>query len=279
MLSPLTLRIRKEDILKIILIILIGIFYSQSLVWLFSAYTGSLFNALHLYFFIAAVIVLYQHKHSKQLSQKTQLTVTDLFALGVFALLHIANSVTIDISIVSALLCILSIIVLCRAYVFTEGKAFISFSVLLLFTLPVSYYVNVILGPLIREIYATVIAGALSLVSNDVVKDGTTIIHINRYAIVDSGCSGIRNMLLLSYFLVTFGITKQLQLSKIITLLKNFTLIFIAVNTVHLVVVSYLFLITKVTDIVPGHQLLGFFVSLLSLIATLVLYYRNNEKV
>lgn len=271
---------RKGIVLRIATILLIIIFYLNSLLWLFSSYTGSLFNALHLFFFLGSAIYFYNSRSSTDIKKEGSpqwISAVFIISFGIFSLI---NELTVNISIISVIFFYLSLGAYVYEYFFHHNfRSALKFGTLLLFSLPIAYYVNAIVGPIIREFYAQMITISLHLNNPDIVKNGTAIILGNKYVLVDSGCSGVRNMLIIGYFLVTFGIFKQLKFEKIVSLLRNLVVIFSLLNTIHLVVVSHLFLVARVTDIVPGHVFLGFTVSLLSMIMTLILYYRKDEKI
>ena len=254
------------------ILILICLFFNESIVWLINFWLADSRNLYLVVLLCLSGILFYIDNKNREFNWGNSLN-NFILIIPLIFLIEFINLLTLDISLISAILFFLSLISLLLSVIQLRKITIIKLSpVIILFfmSLPIVFYLNSTLGYVTRKIYSALIFGTLRIIEPSTNLVDTTIVNNSLFINIDTGCSGILSMYMISAFVIFLSKIKKLGFWQSIKLLVIANLIYLFINFAHLLALTYAHNVLIITNIRESHEIISTVVTLATLVITYI---------
>ncbi|MBD3362201.1 hypothetical protein GF362_00600 [Candidatus Dojkabacteria bacterium] len=265
----------------LIIFFLICLYFFNTIIWLCRFWFSDIRNIYGFVIFLATILLLISKINRGNIKIASIRNSKYFLILIPILILDLLNLYYFKISIISAFLFIISITIL--LFLFVEKKYYeqiLIISLLLFLSLPLLFYTNSIVGILFRRFYSVSIFEIIHLINPKTELVNTIIITGNIYTNIDSGCSGVSNIYLLSVFTLILSYYRNLKIMRIIFFIIVISCIYVLINWIHLLLMTYSNNILEINNLRNSHKFVSNFITVFMTSFTIIMlnYFNGNFK-
>jgi exosortase/archaeosortase family protein len=237
---------------------LLSVSFADALIWLISMWFADTQNLVFFLIFVAGVLLWWQEKNELNILLSEKLSLWQVVLIVLAISIEIVNIIFLKYSILS----IIIFVSLLTAFFLKRNP---KISILFFLSIPASFYLNSIFGPMARKVYAEVVFRFVSIFTPGTVLDGTIVRTGANYINIDTGCSGILTMYHIFALSIFVSAILKIRLKPTILITILAWLIYCTFNVVQLLALAYMGNVLLYQNVQALHKVTANIVSIIGL--------------
>lgn len=213
--------------------------YLPTIYWIITRWLSNSNSLIHVLTFISLLGIIAKRRILRTLKFKKYTSPLTFYVLASIAAFHLINFFIFQIAIISALLFLISLIVLFKNTFTTKYhmRFQIGMAVLLFLSLPIQPLLGATIGLITRYLYTQIIWSLANIFGFPTEQTGLSLINADNILHIDASCSGVWGSMIITIVVLLHLLYYQSPSTKIIRVLVRSISLYLILNGIRLLLV------------------------------------------